>query len=532
MYPGTYAAMTPDKVAAVLVETGETLSYGELDERSIRLSRVLYEAGLRRGDVVALLTENNLRAFEVYWAAMRSGLYITAINHQLVRDEAAYIVDDSEATALIVSFEKRQLAASILDRGVNAKLLLSYGGAVDGFDSYEDALAATSAAPLTDQPQGARLLYSSGTTGRPKGVKPALPDVQVDQPGEPLVTMAREFFGVDERTTYLSPAPLYHAAPLGWCGTIHANGGTVVMMRKFSPESCLRAIEEFGVTHAQFVPTMFIRLLHLEADVRTSYSVSTLRYAIHAAAPCPAEVKRKMIDWWGPILVEYYAGTEANGMTVVDSATWRARPGTVGRPIFGTVRICGEDGSELLPYQIGTIYMERDTAPFVYHNDPEKTLASRHPHHPSWTAIGDIGYVDDDGFLYLTGRKAFTIISGGVNIYPQEIEDALALHPAILDVAVLGVPDSEMGESVKAFVQPRPGVNTGVELEREIITFVKSKIAGFKAPKTVQFVDDMPRTEAGKLVKEDLRRKYVLPLLANDASNAAIRTERKAAPRC
>jgi long-chain acyl-CoA synthetase len=510
MYPGTHASTNPDKPAAVLVETGESLSYGELEERSVRLAHVLHDAGLRPGDVVALLAENNLHAFEVYWAALRSGLYITAVNHNLAAEEVAYIVRDSGARALVVSHGKAETARALGDEVADLPVRLAFDGDVPGFDSYEQALAAASAEPFAEQPHGAPMLYSSGTTGRPKGVRPPLPSVQVHEVGDPLVGLVGQLFGVGADTVYLTPAPLYHAAPLRWSGAVQAHGGTVVMMRKFDAEGSLRAVADHAVTHAQFVPTMFVRMLQLPEDLRTGYDVSSLRCAIHAAAPCPVEVKQKMIDWWGPILVEYYGGTEGNGLTMIDSANWLKKPGSVGRPILGALRICDDDtGAQLPAGEIGTVYWERDEVPFVYHNDEAKTKASQHPEHPNWSSLGDIGYVDEEGFLFLTDRKSFMIISGGVNIYPQETENVLALHPAIHDVAVIGVPDPEMGESVKAFVQPKPDAHTGPELEQEIIAFVKSKIAGYKAPRSVQFVDDLPRTETGKLVKGELKKRYV-----------------------
>ena len=508
MFPGTYAAQAPDRIAVVMTGTGETLSYGDLERRSVQLAHVLYEAGLRAGDVVALLTENNLRAFEVYWAALRSGLYITAVNHHLKPDEVAYIVSDSGATALIVSAELAATAEAIIAPTNGVKLRLAYGGPVQGHDSYEETIAAASEVPLAEQPQGATMLYSSGTTGRPKGVRPSLPGIQVTEPGEALLTLASQFFGVNQDSVYLSPGPIYHAAPLRWCGAVQGLGGTVVMMKRYDAEQALQAIQDRRATHAQFVPTMFVRMLQLPHDVRDRYDVSSLRAAIHAAAPCPVEVKQEMIDWWGPVLVEYYAGTEGNGMTAIDSRTWLAKPGTVGRPIYGSVRICADDGTELPAGHTGGVYFERDEVPFTYHNDPAKTQASRHPDHTTWTTLGDVGYLDEDGFLFLTDRKAFTIISGGVNIYPQETENVLALHPAVYDVAVIGIPDPEMGESVAAFVQPAPGAVPGPELEQEIIAFVKSKIASFKAPRTVRFVDDLPRSEAGKLVKSELKARY------------------------
>jgi fatty-acyl-CoA synthase len=508
MYPGTYAAEAPDRIAAVMTGAGETLSYGELERRSVQLAHVLHEAGLRPGDVVALLTENNLRAFEVYWAALRSGLYITAVNYRLRPDEVAYIVSDSGATALIVSAEQVATAEAILGLTAGVKLRLAYGGAVKGHDSYEETIAAASAVPFADQPYGATMLYSSGTTGQPKGVRPSLPDRQVSEPGDTLVTLAGQFFGVNQDSAYLSPGPIYHAAPLRWCGAVQALGGTVVMMKRFDAEQALQAIADRHVSHAQFVPTMFVRMLQLPQETRDRYDVSSLKIAIHAAAPCPVEVKQKMIDWWGPVLVEYYAGTEGNGMTAIDSGTWLTKPGTVGRAVYGNVRICADDGTELPPGQTGVVYFEQDDLPFAYHNDPGKTRTAQHPAHPAWTTLGDIGYLDEDGFLFLTDRKAFTIISGGVNIYPQETENVLALHPAVYDVAVIGVPDPEMGESVAAFVQPAPDAVPGPELEQEIIAFVKSKIASYKAPRTVRFVDNLPRSEAGKLMKSALRARY------------------------
>ncbi len=395
-----------------------------------------------------------------------------------------------------------------MDLTAGVKLRLAFGGPVAGHGRYEETIAAAPAVPFADQPQGATMLYSSGTTGRPKGVRPPLPAVQVSELGDPVVGLAGQFFGVGRDTVYLSPGPIYHAAPLRWSGAIQAHGGTVVMMKRFDAGQALAAIGDRRVTHAQFVPTMFVRMLQLPQEVRDACDISSLRVAIHAAAPCPVEVKQKMIDWWGPILVEYYAGTEANGMTAVDSATWLTKPGTVGRPVLGTIRICADAGAELPTGHTGVVYFERDTAPFAYHNDPDKTRASRHPAHPTWTTLGDIGYLDGDGFLFLTDRKAFTIISGGVNIYPQETENVLALHPAVYDVAVIGVPDPEMGESVAAFVQPTVDAVPGPELEQEIIAFVKSKIASFKAPRTVRFVTDLPRTEVGKLLKAELKAKY------------------------
>ncbi|WP_043650701.1 acyl-CoA synthetase [Nocardia thailandica] len=510
MYPGAHVDRFPDKPAVVIAETGATLTYRELEENSIRLARHLRGAGLRRGDHVALLSVNNARVYEVYWAALRTGLYITAVNRHLSPAEISYIVDDCGAKALIVSAELADAAGRIVARTPAVEVRLAFGGPVPGHESYEEALAAASPEPPADQPRGGDMLYSSGTTGRPKGIKLPLPDRQVgDPPGDTYTALFGPLYGFDTDTVYLSPAPLYHAAPLRYGGVVHALGGTLVVMERFDAEAALAAIERYRVTHSQWVPTMFVRLLKLDAAVRARYDVSSLKVAVHAAAPCPVDVKHAMIDWWGPILHEYYASTEANGATFIDPGQWLRKPGSVGPALLGTIRICGEDGATLPAGEVGTVYFERDERPFTYHNDPAKTAEATHPDHPTWTTTGDIGYVDDEGYLFLTDRKAFVIISGGVNIYPQEIEDALALHPKVLDVAVIGVPDEEMGESVKAVVHPAPGADPGPELAAELRAHLRDRIAHYKVPRSVDFADDLPRTPTGKLVKGALRARYL-----------------------
>ena len=512
MFPGTWAAQTPDKPALVIAGSGRVLTYAELDERSLRLANRLRDSGLRHGDVVALLSDNTPETYEVYWAALRSGLYITAVNHHLSADEVSYIVRDCGAKAIVVSAAKADLIAA-LDLDLALEERLAYGGVVEGYGDYEAALAGAGAEPLSEQPHGDDLLYSSGTTGRPKGIKLPLPDYAVDEPGYKYVTIFGGLYGFDESTVYLSPAPVYHAAPLRFGGVIHATGGTLVMMEKFDPEAFLGAVAGHGVTHTQVVPTMFVRLLKLDDAVRTSYDVSSLRCVVHAAAPCPVEVKQRMIEWLGPIVQEYYASTEANGATMIDSEQWLAHPGSVGVPLLGVPHVVGEDGVELPSGGVGTLYFEReefDGAPFEYHNDPVRTAATQHPEHPSWTTVGDLGYLDEEGFLYLTDRKAFMIISGGVNIYPQEVEDLFSLHPAVLDIAVSGVPDDDMGERVVAFVQPAPEYaadTTG--LADELTAYARDRIAHFKVPGEIRFRHDLPRTPTGKMVKGKLRDAYV-----------------------
>lgn len=513
MYPGIHARTTPDKPAVIMAESGRTVTYRALDDNSAKLARVLYDAGLRRGDVVALLSDNAAECFEVYWAAMRSGLYVTAINRHLSAAEVAYIVADSGARALVASGSLAEVAAAIVATTPGVERRYVFGGTAEGHESYAAALA-TAGPPLERQPRGAEMLYSSGTTGRPKGVRLPLPDHQVDEAADILTPLFQRLYGLTADDIYLSPAPIYHAAPLRWCGVFHALGATVVVMEKFDAERALQTIERYAVTVTQMVPTMFVRMLKLPEDTRRKYDTSSLRVAVHAAAPCPADVKRKVIDWWGPIVHEYYGSTEGNGVTFIDTEEWLRKPGSVGRSALGPVHICDDEYRELPPGEIGLIYFERERLPFEYHNDPEKTRAAQHPDHPNWTAIGDVGYVDEDGYLFLTDRKSFMIISGGVNIYPQEVEDVLALHPKVFDVAVIGVPDPEMGEQVKAVVQATPGAETGPGLERELIDYVRERIAHYKAPRSVDFVDELPRTPTGKLIKRSLQERY----LASSAS--------------
>jgi long-chain acyl-CoA synthetase len=507
LHPGIHAASQPDKPAVIRASTGESLTYAQLDARSNQLAHLLRDEGLKRGDHVAWYLENSLTFFVAMWACQRSGLYYTPINFHLTASEASYIVDNCDAQVLIASANCGE-AAELGRLAERCSLKLTVGGAIEGFADFEQAIAGKPDTPIADQSMGSMMIYSSGTTGRPKGVKRDLPETPVDQ-GSPTFHGLIAMYSLGKDTVYLSPAPLYHAAPLGWTSAAVQAGGTVVFMDRFDPEEALRLIEKYKVTHSQWVPTMFIRMLKLDPGVRGKYDLSSHRYAIHAAAPCPVEVKQRMIDWWGPIVEEYYSSTEGAGMTMISSKDWLEHPGSVGRSVAGPLHICDDEGRELPPGEPGLIYGETplDTG-FSYHKDEGKTGASSHPDHPNWRTVGDIGYLDDDGYLYLTDRKAFMIISGGVNIYPQQIEDALALHPKLADVAVIGVPNEDLGEEVKAVVQTAPGVAPSEGLADEILAFVTEKLGRQLTPRSVDFVDELPRLPTGKLAKGVLKDRY------------------------
>jgi long-chain acyl-CoA synthetase len=508
VYPGKHAQDHPDKPAVIMAASGQQVTYRELDDRSNQLAQLLWEAGLRPGDGVTILMENNPRYFECSWAAIRSGLYFTTINRYLTAEEAAYIVNDSGAKALLTSRAMAETAGQILPLIPDTPVRLMLDGATDGFEPYEQAVAAFPAEPLAAQPRGEFMLYSSGTTGRPKGIKRPLSGLGVDEDPGAVVQLMQGLFGVDGDTRYLSPAPLYHSAPLGFTTGTQALGGTAVIMEKFDPVEAIRHLGQYEITHSQWVPTMFSRMLKLDQAERDRLDAPTHKVAIHAAAPCPVEVKRQMIDWWGPILYEYYAGTEMNGFVHCTSEQWIERPGTVGTPILGTIHICDDDGNELPAGEPGIVYFEREVVPFEYHGDPEKTRQAQHPQHPLWTALGDVGYVDDDGYLFLTDRATFMIISGGVNIYPQEIENELIMHPKVADVAVFGVPDDDLGEQVKAVVQLAAGVDESPELVAELQRWLGERIASYKVPRSIDVRPELPRLPTGKLYKRLLRDEY------------------------
>lgn len=506
MYPGTHSASTPDKPALIMAGSGEAITYRELDERSNRLAQLWHARGLRTGDHVSVFMENHPRYLEAVWAGLRSGLYVTTINSYLTAEEAGYILEDSGAKSLVVTPSRAAVAREALGQAKDVEVALAVDGGAPGFESYEAATAEYPARALSEEPAGELMLYSSGTTGWPKGIKRPLSGGSISD-GQLIGALLGGVFGFSADSVYLSPAPTYHSAPLGFCLGIQSLGGTVVMLEKFDPVLALRSIERYGATCSQWVPTMFTRMLKLPEAERSAFDVSTMQVAVHAAAPCPAAVKQAMMEWWGPVLWEYYAGTELNGFCLVRPDEWLARPGTVGRPLIGEIHILDEDGKELPAGEAGMIYFGGGPS-YEYHNDPAKTKEVQDPAGHGWTTLGDVGYLDEDGWLFLTDRKAFMIISGGVNIYPQETEDVLTMHPKVADVAVVGVPSDEMGEEVKAVVQPVSWNDAGAELEQELLEYCRHHLAHYKCPRTIDFERELPRLPTGKLYKRKLREKY------------------------
>ncbi|WP_374407577.1 acyl-CoA synthetase [Pelagerythrobacter sp.] len=504
MHPITHAAARPDRPAIVMAGSGETVTYAELDHAANRFAHLLRAHGLAHGDAFALLMENNALYLQLVWGSQRAGTMLVPVSTRLTAPEIGYILQDSGAKLLVTSAKFADVIEGVRRECPDLPTLVL--GGEDG-DDLAAALAAQPATPRADQHPGLVMLYSSGTTGRPKGIRPPPPATADVLAPNALVALATMGAGMpaDGEMVYLSPAPLYHAAPIGWCCTVHRLGGTVVVMEAFDPEAALAAIERYHVTDSQWVPTHFVRMLKLDPAVRGRHDLSSHRRAIHAAAPCPVAVKAAMIDWWGPILIEYYAGSESIGMTLIRSDAWLAHPGSVGPAIHGKVHVCGPGGEELPAGEDGLIYFENDAIP-SYHNDPAKTAEALHPQ--GWMTLGDIGHVDGDGFLYLTDRQSHMIISGGVNIYPQEIENLLVAHPAVMDAAVIGAPDADLGERVVAVIQPVDMAEAGEALEAELRAYLAPQLARIKLPRRFDFRPDLPREANGKLYKRELRDEY------------------------
>ncbi|HCS18544.1 acyl-CoA synthetase [Qipengyuania flava] len=504
MHPITHAQTRPDHPAMIMAGSGETVTFGEMNTYANRFAQLLRARGLERGDHFAVLMENNVHYLQVVWGSQRAGTMMVPISTRLTAPEIAYILKDAGAKFLLTSTHYAEAIAGIRNECPDLPLLIVGG---EGDEDYEAALAAQPSEPIADQAPGQYMLYSSGTTGRPKGVKPAPPEDDDILAINPLVGLAVMGAGMpaDGSMVYLSPAPLYHAAPIGWCTTAQRLGGTVVVMEKFDPEHALETIEKYKVTDSQWVPTHFVRMLKLDPEVRTRYDLSSHQRALHAAAPCPVPIKREMIEWWGPIINEYYAGSEGIGMTLIKAEDWLTHPGSVGKAIHGTLHVCDAEGEELPAGQDGLLFFENDQIP-TYHNDPEKTREAMHP--KGWMTLGDIGHVDEDGFLFLTDRKSHMIISGGVNIYPQEIENLLVTHDKVMDAAVIGAPCPDFGEKVVAVVQPMDMAEAGDALEAELRDFLAPSLAKIKMPKLFDFRPQLPREANGKLYKRELRDEY------------------------
>ena len=504
MHLSEIARRTPDKPAVVMSDGSRGMTFAELDRRSLQVEALLHQHGIGAKDHVALVMDNGPEFLEVAWGAQRAGTLWTPVNWHLTEDEAAYVVSDCGARVLFATEATGDLAARIVGRSPGVEAAYVAGESREGLVDYVAARDAAPAAQSADEVEGTYFFYSSGTTGTPKGIRPnhAFPPFGT---GLAIEHVMASSFGFGADSVYLCPAPLYHAAPIGWSMGAQRNGGSVVLMEKFDPLECLRAIEQHGVTHVQFVPTHFVRMLKLPEEQRRAFDLSSLQVVIHAAAPCPVDVKRQMIDWLGPKIMEFYAGSEGSGMTVISAPEWLAHPGSVGRAALGTLHIVGEDGEELPPGEVGTVYFEGGGT-FEYYNDPEKTAKAFND--KGWATLGDLGSLDEEGYLYLADRRTDLIISGGVNVYPAEVEEALVLHPAVADVAVIGVPDDEMGQAVRAVVQPAADRVPGPELAEELLTHCRTALAGFKRPRSVVFVDVLPRLPTGKLLRRRVREEH------------------------
>lgn len=504
MHPIQHAKTRPDHPAIIMAGSGHTVTYGELDKAANQFAQLLRSKGFVADDAFAVLLENTHHYFTLIWGSQRAGTLLVPISSRLTAPEISYILKDSGSKLLITSRKFDDVMEGVRTECPDLDILV-IGGESD--EAFETVLAAQPADPIADQRAGLTMLYSSGTTGRPKGIRPAPPADPDPEAMIPFIGLATMGAGMptDGSMIYLSPAPLYHAAPIAWCSAAQRLGGTLVVMEKFDPENALAAIEKYKVTDSQWVPTHFVRMLKLEPEVRGRYDLSSHKRALHAAAPCPVPIKKQMIEWWGPIVNEYYAGSEGIGMTMIHAPDWLKYPGSVGRAIFGTLHVCGPDGEEVATGEDGLIYFGNDQMP-SYHNDPDKTKEAMHP--KGWMTLGDIGHVNEEGFVFLTDRKSHMIISGGVNIYPQEIENLLVSHEKVMDAAVIGAPDPDFGEKVVAVVQPLDMAFAGEALENELRDYLAPQLAKIKMPKLFDFRPELPREANGKLYKRELRDEY------------------------
>jgi long-chain acyl-CoA synthetase len=507
MYTGKHAHLRPLQPAFIMAGSGEAVTYRELEARCNALAHLFRNRGLKRLDHYAIFMENNSRYLEACGAGERSGLYFTCVNSYLTAGELAYILNNSQSRILITSAAKLDVAREAIKECPGVELCVVADGTgesarIVGLDQATFGLPRT---PIADEYVGTAMLYSSGTTGRPKGILRPLPE-QPPVYNLPLFEFLIKLWQYREGMIYLSPAPLYHSAPQAAVNLTIRMGGTVIIMESFEPERYLALVEQWGVTHSQLVPTMFSRMLKLPEEVRNRHDLSSLEIAIHAAAPCPVQVKDEMIRWWGPIIQEYYGATEGLGFTACSSAEWLAHRGTVGKVLFGDLHILDDNMKECPAGTAGTVWF-KTASTFEYFDDPQKTREARSPD-GSMSTVGDVGYVDADNYLYLTDRATFMIISGGVNIYPQECENLLITHPKIADAAVFGVPNPDLGEEVKAVVQPMPGIEPCPALAEELLAFCGESLSRQKVPRSIDFEEQLPRLPTGKLYKRLLRDRY------------------------
>jgi long-chain acyl-CoA synthetase len=500
------AETSPEHLALVDPDERE-ISAGELLASCNQLVHGLRALGLQPGDAIAMLLPNGAEVFELFLAVGQAGFYLIPVNWHLVGPEIAYIVQDCEAKVFVAHARFAESATAAADEiEFPAEGRFVVGGDIDGFRAYETLKDGQPTSTPTDRQMGLVMNYTSGTTGRPKGVRRRLPGVDPETGGGTFGGMLY-LFGLPpfDDNVHIVGSPLYHTAVLVFSGAAIHIGHTVVVMDKWTPQQMMHLIDKYRVTNTHMVPTQFVRLLGIPEDERARYDVSSLRHMIHAAAPCPPDVKRQMLDWWGPVIDEYYAASEGGG-TYVFAQEWLEHPGTVGRKWpTSEIAILDDDGNELPAGQIGTVYMHMQTGNFEYFKDKEKTDKS---FRGKFFTVGDAGYVDEDGWLFLSDRKIDMIISGGANIYPAEIESELIMHPQVADVAVFGIPHDDWGEEVKAVVEPVEGVDGSPELEHEILEWSKTRLAKFKTPKSIDFTDAMPRDPNGKLYKRKLRDPY------------------------
>jgi len=509
MYPAEIATLDPDRPAIIMGNSGESITYLELSSSINRLAQLFRSKGLGIGSHVAVFLPNDRRFLEIAWACHTAGLRLTPIYASLTAEEAAYIIDDSGAELVVGSAQLP--ATSQLQAASSGQVTtwLAVDGDLPGWEFYDAQVAQAPDSPIDDMRQGGFMFYSSGTTGRPKGIEAKLTYAPLNEFNELSVTSIMDRILRDAPRSvpevWLVPGPLYFSAASNLTMAMMHAGSTVILMERFSAENVLELIDRYAVTIAQFVPTHFTRLLALPAEMRDSTNLSTLKAVFHAGAPCPIDVKRRMIEWWGPIISEYYASSEGVGFTWITAKEWLARPGSVGRQVFGSLIVVDEDGKPLPPGVDGQIWAAGAPA-FEYRN---VTTEADHRGPAGYRTVGDIGHVDEDGYLYLTDRKAFTIISGGVNIYPQEIENLILEHPMVADVAVFGVPNEEFGEEVKAVVEPREWADAGPALAADLEAFCRQGLAGYKIPRSFDFERSLPRQETGKLKKGELRARYM-----------------------